>query len=155
MARRDNDDIIANLKGTALRVFVYAVKQSNNIKVRETARRLGFKSPGHAQYHLNKLYTMGLLEKNDDNTYCLAEQYSNLRTLKISVLSEIYIIRGFIIPSLGLLSGFLGINLLLSLLFFFVLSPVAAYVNLSVSVILAVIFLTIRAVQIILSFKEE
>lgn len=155
MTKRDHEDIIANLTGTALRVFVYAIKQGDNIKVRETARKMGFKSPGHAQYHLQKLYTLGLLEKNEDNSYRLAEQYTNLRTLKISVLAEIYIIKGFIVPSLGLLSGFLGVNFILSLIFFFVLSQIAAYTVLSVALILSVIFLTIRSAQIIKSFKEE
>ena len=56
MTTKAIDDIISSLKGTSLRVFVYAVKEGDDIGVRESQRRLGLKTASHAQYHLQRLY---------------------------------------------------------------------------------------------------
>ena len=110
----------------------------------------------HVQYHLQRLVHLGLLEKRDDNTYALASKYSNLRSLKISVLSEIYLFKGLIIPSLGLLSGFLAINILLSLIsYFFLSSTAAAFINAIFGNLLAFILSVTRSIQIVRSFSTD
>jgi hypothetical protein len=149
------EDIISSLTGTALRVFVYALKKGKDIGVRETHRDLGLKTASHAQYHLQRLEQLGLLGRTKNNKYFLEEEYENLRSLKIGILTEIYVFKGWLIPSLGLASGFVAMSLVITLLFFFLLSEmIAAYFAIAVMV-LAIIFTAYKATQIIGSFKQQ
>ena len=149
------EDIISALSGTALRVFVYTLKKGKDIGVRETHRDLGLKTASHAQYHLQRLEQLGLLGRTKNNKYFLQEEYENLRSLKIGILTEIYVFKGWLIPSLGLASGFVAMSLVITLLFFFLLSEtVAVYFALAV-MLLAMIFTAYRAIQIINSFKQQ
>ena len=156
MTELPNEDIISSLTGIALRVFVYAVKKGKNIGVRETQRDLGLKTASHAQYHLQRLEQIKLLERNDNNKYNLPEEYENLRSLKIGILTEIYVFKGWMIPSLGLFAGFLGASLVISLLFFFLLpNPFISVIFSSTSLLLALIYSGFRAIQIVKSFKNS
>ena len=149
------EDIISSLTGTALRVFVYTLKKGKDIGVRETHRDLGLKTASHAQYHLQRLEQLGLLGRTKNNKYFLEEEYENLRSLKIGILTEIYVFRGWLIPSLGLASGFVAASLVITLLFFFLLSEsVAIYFALTV-MFLAMIFTAYKSIQIINSFKQQ
>jgi len=139
-------DVISTLDGTVLRVFLYSLKQKDNIGIRETQRKLGFKSASLAQYHLQKLYTLGILDKNPNNTYRLAQQYNNLRSIKISVLAELYLFRGHLIPIMGIVSGFLMGSAILSVILFFAFSPTVA------SVFAIMVMLIIAAITIHQSF---
>lgn len=129
-------DLIASLEGTTLRVFLYVLKQKSAIGIRETQKKLGFKTASLAQYHLQKLYTMGILEKEVTNTYTLAEKYANLRSIKVGVLTELFVIGGWLIPVLGLVVGFLiGGIILTVLLFIFASSNVAIVFAITILVI--------------------
>ena len=149
------EDIIASLSGTALRVFVYALKKGKDIGVRETHRDLGFKSASHAQYHLQRLEQLGLLGRTKNNKYFLEKEYENLRSLRVGILTEIYVFRGWLIPSLGMVSGFFAMSLVITLLFFFLLSETIAVSFAMVVLFLAIIYSAYRAIQIIESFKQQ
>jgi len=126
---RDNEkDVIASLDGTILRVFLYTLKNKDNIGIRETQKKLGFKNASLAQYHLQRLYTMGILEKNPNNTYKLADRYASLRSIKIGLLSEIYIFRGCLIPLMGIIAGLLLGSIPIAIILFLIVSPVTAIV---------------------------
>ncbi|MBY9000259.1 MAG: hypothetical protein KGD64_05040 [Candidatus Heimdallarchaeota archaeon] len=156
MTELPNEDIISSLTGTALRVFVYAVKKGKDIGVRETQRDLGLKTASHAQYHLQRLEQISLLDRNDNNKYSLPKEYESLRSLKIGILTEIYVFKGWIIPSLGIFAGFLGASIIISLLFFFLLSnPLISVIFSSTSLLLTAIYSSIRTIQIVKSFKKS
>ena len=155
MTEKNDEDIISSLTGTALRVFVYALKKAKDVGVRETQRDLGFKSASHSQYHLQRLEQLGLLEKNTNNRYNLKEEYENLRSLKIGILTEIYVFKGWMIPSLGLFSGFLASSLIITILFYHLLTPLAALIFVSVALFLSSIYSGYRAISIIKSFKQS
>lgn len=149
------EDIISALTGTALRVFVYALKKGKDIGVRETHRDLGLKTASHAQYHLQRLEQLGLLGRTQNNKYFLEEEYENLRSLKVGILTEIYVFRGWLIPSLGLASGFIAMSLVITLLFFFLLSEsIAVYFAIAIMFI-AIVFTAYRTTQIIGTFKQQ
>lgn len=150
-----SEDVISSLTGVALRVFVYALKKANDIGIRETQRDLGLKTASHSQYHLQRLEQLGLLVKDKNNRYSIHENYENLRSLKVGILTEIYVFKGWMIPSLGLFSGFLGSSIIILLLFYFLLSPLAAMVYGSVVLFLGFIYSGYRAIQIISSFKQS
>ncbi len=155
MTEKNNEDIISSLTGMALRVFVYALKKAKDVGVRETQRDLGLKSASHSQYHLQRLEQLGLLEKNTNNRYNLKEEYENLRSLKIGILTEIYVFKGWVIPSLGLFSGFLVSSLIITILFYSLLTPLAAIIFVSIALFLSSIYSGYRAISIIRSFKQS
>ena len=155
MAQNSSEDLISSLTGTALRVFVYAVKKVKEIGVRETQRDLGLKTASHAQYHLQRLEQFGLLKQTKSNKYYLEEEYENLRSLKLGILTEIYVFKGWLIPSLGIFSGFLGTSLILIILFYFFISPLSALILGSTSLFLAASYAGYRAIQIVKSFKQN
>ncbi|MHA2358025.1 MAG: hypothetical protein ACXABK_04585 [Candidatus Heimdallarchaeaceae archaeon] len=155
MVQESSEDVISSLSGTSLRVFVYSVKKGKDIGVRETQRDLGLKTASHSQYHLQRLEQLKLLGRTKNNRYYLKEEYENLRSLKIGILTEIYVFKGWLIPSLGLFAGFLGMSLGITILFFFLISPLAATVLGSTSLFLAAFYASIRATEIIRTFKQS
>ncbi|MHA1397594.1 MAG: hypothetical protein ACTSSF_07790 [Candidatus Heimdallarchaeaceae archaeon] len=150
-----NEDIIASLTGTALRVFLYTLKKGKSIGVRETQRNLGLKTASHAQYHLQRLEQLGLVGRNNNNKYFVQKEYENLRSLKVGILTEIYIFKGWLIPTLGVASGFIAMSLVITFLFFFLLSEIAAVTFALVVLFLIMIFSGYRAMLIIKSFKQQ
>ncbi len=155
MTKDIKDDIIASLTGTALRVFVYVLKKAKDVGVRETQRDLGLKSASHSQYHLQRLGQLGLIEKNKNNKYNLKEEYESLRSLKVGILTEIYLFKGWMIPSLGLFSGFLASSLIITVLFYLLLTPLAAIIFGSIALFMGFIFSGYKAFQIVSSFKQS
>ncbi len=154
MAKQKNEDIISSLTGTSLRIFVYAVKKGKDIGVRETQRDLGLKTASHAQYHLQRLEQLGLLGRTKNNKFYLDTQYENLRSLKLGILTEIYIFRGWLIPSLGIFSGFLVSSAVLAILFHFYISELACLILSVVAFLIGGGYAAFRSVQIVKSFKQ-
>ena len=72
--------------------------------IREAQRTLGFKSPSLAQYHLDKLVSLGLATK-DPNTgdYILAKE------VKIEALESFFKVGSYIVPRFVLYSVMLTI----------------------------------------------
>jgi DNA-binding MarR family transcriptional regulator len=89
--RIDEEKLAADLKGNTLRVYLYVLKATGNVGVRETQRALGFSSPTLATYHLDKLVELGLLEKKYG-------EYTLIREVKIGVLKQFMRIRSVMLP---------------------------------------------------------
>jgi hypothetical protein len=155
MTEQSDGDIISSLSGTALRVFVYAVKKSKDIGIRETQRDLGLKTASHAQYHLQRLEQLKLIGRTKNNKYFLEKEYENLRSLKVGILTEIYVFRGWLIPSLGLFAGFLGMGAIITGLLYALINPVAALAFGIIVFSSASLYAGWRAYQIIQSFKQD
>ncbi len=155
MTETPDEDIISTLSGTALRVFVYTVKKGKDIGIRETQRDLGLKTASHAQYHLQRLEQLKLIGRTKNNKYFLEKKYENLRSLKVGILTEIYVFRGWLIPSLGLFAGFLGMSAIITGIFYALINPIAALVFGVIVFSSAAIYAGWRAYQIIQSFKQE
>jgi predicted DNA-binding transcriptional regulator len=65
----------AELKGKTLLVYWYMLRASGfKVGVREVQRKLGFSSPSVAVYHLDKLESLGLVEKTVTGEYVLTSQ---------------------------------------------------------------------------------
>ena len=154
MSKQNNEDIISSLTGTSLRIFVYAVKKGKDIGVRETQRDLGLKTASHAQYHLQRLEQLKLLGRTKNNKYYIDKKYENLRSLKLGILTEIYVFRGWLIPSLGIFSGFLGTSAILSLLFYFLISELASLILGVIAFLIGGGYAAFRSLQIVRSFKQ-
>ncbi|MCG3219961.1 MAG: hypothetical protein H7641_01145 [Candidatus Heimdallarchaeota archaeon] len=155
MTEQSDEDIISSLSGTALRVFVYSVKKGKNIGIRETQRDLGLKTASHAQYHLQRLEQLKLIGRAKNNKYFLEKKYENLRSLKVGILTEIYVFRGWLVPSLGIFAGFLGMSAVILAIFYTLITPLAALVFGVIIFSIAALYSGWRAYQIIQSFSQE
>lgn len=90
-ATGSDERLAGELRGNTLRVYLYALKSTGNIGVREVQRALGFSSPTLAVYHLDKLVNLGLLEKRFGE-YCL------VREVKVGVLKQFTRVGMFMVP---------------------------------------------------------
>lgn len=65
----------SKLKGKTLLVYWHLLRSSGSrVGVREIQRKLGFSSPSVAAYHLNKLMSLGLVEKTMTGEYILVSE---------------------------------------------------------------------------------
>lgn len=99
-----------DLHGTTLKVYLHILKRGKDkIGVRELMRELGMKTPSHAYYHLDKLVSLGLLEKK------YGDYYLN-KSVKIDYLRNFIITSGFIIPKFLFYTMFYLVILIFSIL---------------------------------------
>lgn len=83
---------MSDLQGTTLKVYLHILKRGGErIGVRELMRELNMKTPSHAYYHLDKLVSMGLLEKKYGDYYIV-------RNVKIEYLKDFIFIGRSLIP---------------------------------------------------------
>jgi len=155
MTEQKSEDVISSLTGTSLKIFVYAVKKGKDIGVRETQRDLGLKTASHAQYHLQRLEQLELLGRAKNNKYYLKKQYENLRSLKLGILTEIYVFKGWLIPSLGIFSGFLCTSAILITLFYFYISELASLILGIIAFLAGGGYAAFRSIQVVQSFKQS
>jgi|SRR5579875_610295 len=82
----------SELKGNTLRVYTYIfkVKQSG---VREVQRTLGLSSVSLAQYHLDKLVSMGLARKEE-----VTGTYTLVKEIKVETLEAFLKVGSYIFP---------------------------------------------------------
>lgn len=67
--------IESKMKGKTLQVYWYLLgSPSSKVGVREIQRSLGFSSPSVAFYHLDKLQSLGLVEKTLTGEYVLTKE---------------------------------------------------------------------------------
>ncbi|MGQ9781999.1 MAG: helix-turn-helix domain-containing protein [Nitrososphaeria archaeon] len=71
----DSALIESELTGKTLLVYLYMLKsKGNTVGVREVQRKLGFSSPSVSIYHLDKLVSMGLVEKTVLGEYFIKKE---------------------------------------------------------------------------------
>jgi len=89
----DLAQIESELKGKTLRVYWYFLKSPTSaVGVREIQRSLGFSSPSVAAHHLEKLLSLGLVEKTKTGEYFLVQQ------VKVGMLRFFTKIGRFLVP---------------------------------------------------------
>ncbi|UCE43943.1 MAG: hypothetical protein JSV57_00100 [Candidatus Bathyarchaeota archaeon] len=90
--RSDEEVVASELKGNALRVYWHLLRNiQKTIGPREVQRELGFSSPALADYHLNKLVTLGLVEKQRG-------EYHLVREVDVGVLKQFMRVGTLILP---------------------------------------------------------
>ncbi len=85
-------NIDSNLKGNTLRVYTYIFKVQKS-SIREVQRGLDLNSPALAQYHLEKLVSLGLVKRDD-----ISGDYSLVKEIKVETLERFLKIGSYIIP---------------------------------------------------------
>ncbi len=86
--------IDSELKGQTLRIYwhILGLNRKENISIRAVQRALGLSSPSVASHHLEKLRTLGLLEKDATGEYRLVGQ------VKVGVLQNFVGFLGVLLP---------------------------------------------------------
>ena len=85
--------IESQLKGKTLQIYWYLLKDPNSsVGVREVQRSLGLSSPSVAAHHLNKLLSLGLVEKNTRSEYLLNQE------IKVGLLKFFSRMGRFLVP---------------------------------------------------------
>jgi len=83
----------SELKGKTLLVYWYLLGSGgSNVGVRKIQRSLGFSSPSVAAYHLDKLCSLGLVEKSLTGEYFLVQE------VKVGVLKLFTKLGRFLVP---------------------------------------------------------
>ncbi|UCH02321.1 MAG: hypothetical protein JSV20_00530 [Candidatus Bathyarchaeota archaeon] len=94
-----------HLSGTTWDVYLYIVTSKEPIGVREVWRKLKLSSPSLAQYHINKLLSLELIEPTPNGKYKTNEEE------QAEILTSFIVLRGRLIPRLvfygAILSGVL------------------------------------------------
>ena len=85
--------IDSQLKGKTLQIYWYLLRDpSSSVGVREVQRSLGLSSPSVAAHHLNKLLSLGLVEKNTRSEYFLNQE------IKVGLLKFFSRMGRFLVP---------------------------------------------------------
>jgi hypothetical protein len=85
--------------GKTLDVYLCILTSESSMGVREIWRALDFSSPSLAQYHVNKLQDLKLIETDFDGKYRINDQES------IEALRSFLLLRGMLIPRLTVYSA--------------------------------------------------
>jgi hypothetical protein len=107
------DLIESELKGKTLRVYWYFLKSpATAVGVRKIQRSLGFSSPSVASHHLEKLLSLGLIEKTKTGEYFLVQQ------VKVGMLRFFTKMGRFLVPRYFFYSVWLTTMLVFYILFY-------------------------------------
>jgi hypothetical protein len=88
----NEEQIETTLKGNTLRVYWYMLGKSDGLAgTRELQRALGFSSPALANYHLDKLADVGLIENTNAG-------YQLIKTVNVGVLKQFIRFGTFMLP---------------------------------------------------------
>ena len=134
----------SELKGKTLLVYWHLLKSpGSKVGVREVQRKLGFSSPSVAVYHLDKLMSLGLVEKTITGEYVLISE------VKTGLLRFFTRLGSFLVPRYLFYSVWFTTMLISYILFYgqsFCIHNIAALVfGLSASIILW--FETVRVLR--------
>jgi len=97
-AQRDRVDF--ELRGKTLQVYAYLLRYGKAAGVREVQKELGFSSPSVAFHHLDKLVSLGVVEKDEYERYVLVKKVDS------GILHSFVSFRGLTLPRLGFYAAF-------------------------------------------------
>jgi hypothetical protein len=80
------------LRGNTLRVYTHIFK-AKQVGIREVQRTLGLSSVSLAQYHLDKLVTLGLAKKDE-----ITGEYVLVKEIRVEALEQFLMIGSYMFP---------------------------------------------------------
>ena len=100
-----------NLSGTTLQVYLYILRSGKEkIGVRELMREMHMKSPSHAYYHLDKLVSLGLLEKKFGDYYIV-------KSVKVDYLKDFVYLGNRLVPRFLFYTSFFLVILIFAIIY--------------------------------------
>jgi hypothetical protein len=101
-----NNILKSSVTGTTRRVYLYILSSRTPVGVRDVWRGLDLSSPSLAQYHINKLLELELIDIDQFGKF-----QANAQT-KLDVLQNFLFLRGKVVPRL-VIFGVLSVGLLI------------------------------------------
>ena len=86
------DDVDSELRGRTLKAYMFILRNTGPLGVRELQRALGLSSPSVAYHHLDKLVRLGLVEKDEYGEYAV------VKNINVSVLQAFTQIGRLVVP---------------------------------------------------------
>ncbi len=97
---RSENRIEDQLKGKTLQVYMYMIKRKEPVGVREVQRDLEFSSPSVANYHIEKLVTLALIDQDEYGRYYVVQK------VQVGVLQAFVNVGGVAVPRLSFFAAF-------------------------------------------------
>lgn len=146
----DKEDLRAfsELKGNTLLVYVYLVRNQNPVGVREVQRKLNFSSPTLATYHLEKLETLGLVQK-------LLEGYVLAKEVKIGALSQVVKFGSLLLPRYIFYLGLFSAMLTFYFVFLLFINSLEINVHSSFAILLGLTIISVMVYECIRIWKQK
>ncbi|MEM2872469.1 MAG: helix-turn-helix domain-containing protein, partial [Candidatus Caldarchaeum sp.] len=91
----DRRRVEAELRGRSLDVFLYVMRAGRPVGVRDVQRGLGLSSPSVAYHHLEKLHSLGVLQKDEKGSYTAVEK------VDVSVLNSFVLVGRRLLPRMA------------------------------------------------------
>ena len=91
-------------------IFAYLRQENRPVGVREVQRALNLSNPSTAYWHLNKLHHHEVLTQVPGNKYQIAEAYTKIRKVPLTVVLDYYFLGGKMVPNLVVVILFLIID---------------------------------------------
>jgi hypothetical protein len=88
------------LRGKTMQVYLYLLRHGKAVGVREVQKELGFSSPSVAFHHLDKLISLGIIEKDQYDRYVLVKKVDS------GILHSFVNIGGLTLPRLAFYAAF-------------------------------------------------
>jgi predicted DNA-binding transcriptional regulator len=145
---KDELEAFSELKGNTLLVYLHLVRNQNPVGAREIQRELNFSSPTLAVYHLEKLCTLGLVQKNQDG-YVLAKE------VKIGALSQVVKFGSFILPRYIFYTAFFSILLFCYVVFLLVSNSLEINIHSSYAILLSITIILVMVYECIRIWKQR
>lgn len=96
----DGNRIEDQLKGKTLQVYMYMIRRKEAVGVREVQRDLAFSSPSVANYHIEKLVQLSLVNQDEYGRYFVVQK------VQVGVLQAFVNIGGIAVPRLSFFAAF-------------------------------------------------
>ena len=131
----DERKVLAEVTGNTLYVYWYLIKKKRNPSgVREVQKALGFSSSSTADYHLQKLLDLGLVDKDSGSNYRVK------KVVKVGVMNSFLFVGGRAFPKHLIYSILTSAMILLFVLLFAQVLSLIVFVALSPGILAAAIF---------------
>jgi len=148
LSNKDELKAFSELKGNTLLVYLYLLRNRNPIGAREIQRKLQFSSPTLAAYHLEKLETLGLVQK-------ATEGYVLTKEVKIGVVSQVVKFGSLLLPRYVFYIGLFSAMLACYFVFLWFTNSLELNINSSFAILLGLTMISVMAYECIRIWKQK
>ena len=103
----------------SLQLFLYCLRSSDQVSLRQAQRDLGISSSSSVHWHLSKLASVGLIENRDSHYFATAAGKS-VRKISLPVKESYFLINQQLVPSYIFNMSFLIFSIIITSIFVFI-----------------------------------
>lgn len=129
-------------------MYLYLVKNQTPVGAREVQRKLNFSSPTLATYHLEKLETLGLVQK-------APEGYTIAREVKIGAISQVVKFGSLLLPRYVFYLGLFSAMLACYFAFAWFVNSLEISIHSSFAILLGLTIILVMAYECVRIWKQK